>query len=346
MFPRRRSSGFTLIELLVVIAIIAVLVSLLLPAVQQAREAARRTQCKNNLKQIGLAFHNYHDVYNGFPIGISYIQGPNQPFFNNPSQAVAYDDPNVHVWTEGLLPYLDQVNVYNLINFSAPIISPMNLTAAGATAPYAISTYNNQAATANVIPAFICPSTPRNSNLVTVDFGATLNYGLLGAGMLLKGGAMDYPATSSCDDAVATASGETANRGLISDEQYTGIKHCTDGTSNTSLVAERAGAPTVYRKGKPISGTLTSGGVWADPFVGANYFRGSLYDGTLTGASAARKCALNCTNERLGGGYAFHAGSVTFLLADGSVRSVSENTDTGVIGRIISFAGGNVVGEF
>src|SRR3954467_13906096 len=87
-------SGFTLIELLVVIAIIAVLIALLLPAVQQAREAARRSECKNKLKQIGLAFHNYHDSLNILPIG-------------------AHGDQTGHVWCRYILPYIDQANIYN-----------------------------------------------------------------------------------------------------------------------------------------------------------------------------------------------------------------------------------------
>ena len=341
MTQRRR--GFTLIELLVVIAIIAILNSLLLPAVQQAREAARRTQCKNNLKQIGLAFHNYHDVYLQFPLGIMYTQGPNNNLFGNPQNS-QIDDPNIQVWTVGLLPFLDQGNIYDRIDQSSAIISPMDISIAGINAPYGTMTGNNQDATYHVVPVFICPSTPRSSNTLEEDYGEIFNAALAGAGITLKGGAMDYPATSATGGQVDNAAGETSTgRGVISDEQYIGIRHIIDGTSNTSMVCERAGAPQVYRKGKPVSGAVTSGGTWNDPFLGANYFQGSLYDGTNTGSGL---CVLNCTNEREAGGYSFHPGSVTFLLADGSVRSVSENTDTGVIGRLISFAGGNPVGEF
>src|SRR5438874_3320507 len=102
-----RRAGFTLIELLVVIAIIAVLVALLLPAVQQAREAARRSQCKNNLKQVGLAMHNYHEAHECFPFG-------------------QLDSPNAFSAISQMLPYFDQVNVYNLINFSVPYNNAAN----------------------------------------------------------------------------------------------------------------------------------------------------------------------------------------------------------------------------
>lgn len=340
--------GFTLIELLVVIAIIAILISLLLPAVQQAREAARRTQCRNNLKQMGIAFHNYHDVYGQFPLGIMYTQGPNNNLFGNPTNS-DIDDNNIQVWTCALLPYMDQVNIYDGIDFSEAIVSPLTIPgAAGINAPYNdMSQGNNQDATYHAVPAFICPSTPRGQTTFEEDYGQIFNPALAGFGITLQGGAMDYHATSATGGDVDNAAGETdyggQGRGVISDEQYIGIKHITDGTSNTSLVCERAGAPQLYRKGQPVSGEVTSGGTWNDPFLGAGYFRGSLYDGTNVGSGL---CVLNCTNERMGGGYSFHSGSVIFLLADGSVRSVSENADTGVIGRLVSFAGGQIVGEF
>jgi len=344
VYSTRRARGFTLIELLVVIAIIAILISLLLPAVQQAREAARRTQCRNNLKQICLALHNYHDVYNQFPLGIGYVQGPNNPLFGNPQNSLT-DDGNVHVWTEGILPFLDQTNVYQGLNPSAPIVAPMDFSPLGITGTYNPATYgvDNLSASDHVVPAFICPSTPRPSNQVApFDWGLVL-VGVAGTGIEMRGGAMDYPATSATGGQIEAAAGGTMGRGVLSDEQYIGIRQILDGTSNTTMVGERAGGPQKYRKGQPVSGELVSGGTWNDPFIGANYFRGSLFDGTNVGSGS---CALNCTNERLGGGYSFHAGVVLFGLADGSVRSLSENADIGIIGRLIAFADGQIIGEF
>ena len=331
-----------------VIAIIAVLIALLLPAVQQAREAARRTQCKNNLKQYGLAFHNYHDAYSQFPNGITYIEGPNNPFFGNPQNSPT-DDPNIQVWTEALLPYLDQTNIYNQINFSQAILAPIDFSPAGITAPYAPILGTNQNATFYAVQAFICPSTPRTDNLVSnLDYGAIYNPALAGAGILIKGGANDYSATSSVEGngtVLDSLSGETANRGVLSDEQTTGIKNITDGTSNTTMVMERAGAPQLYQRGKPVVGTNTFGGTWNDPFIGANYLSGSTYDG-VTAGGAGGLCTINCTNMRSVGFYAFHTGGATALLADGSVRFISENISYVTMARLVSMAGGQVVGPF
>lgn len=120
------SRGFTLIELLVVIAIIAVLIALLLPAVQQAREAARRSQCKNNMKQIGLALHNYHDIANGLPQGWIGINASGQPFV---------DGGNGWGWAARILPQMDQAPLYNTLNFSLPMTDPAHANARTTTLP-------------------------------------------------------------------------------------------------------------------------------------------------------------------------------------------------------------------
>src|SRR5580692_2648176 len=169
--------GFTLIELLVVIAIIAVLVSLLLPAVQAAREAARRTQCRNNLKQIGLAAANYYDTNKCFPMNFTVVFKM-LPCGNLHCPGVCpcgfpggYNDFNMHTWGSMLLPYLEATNVYNAIDKNSPLFSPITICS-----PCVVTyTYKNSGClscdscaakrpTAAVIPAFVCPSCPRVNN--------------------------------------------------------------------------------------------------------------------------------------------------------------------------------------
>ncbi|WP_194242800.1 DUF1559 family PulG-like putative transporter [Gimesia benthica] len=163
MKHRTTLRGFTLIELLVVIAIIAILIALLLPAVQQAREAARRSTCKNNLKQIGLALHNYHDTHQLFPYATA-----------NPGNCIPAD-PNAtitnHTGWLYLLPFMDQANLYNQFNFSAAT-GQHNKTSNTLAGGSSITTGNAQLGT-NVIPILLCPSDDGGSAYP----GADTNYG-------------------------------------------------------------------------------------------------------------------------------------------------------------------------
>ncbi|NQT12782.1 MAG: DUF1559 domain-containing protein [Planctomycetes bacterium] len=319
---RNARSAFTLVELLVVIAIIGILIALLLPAVQAAREAARRSQCSNNLKQIGLAFHNYHDTYRTFPM----------PYTLN---MVAMDF-NANAWGTRLLPYLEQQPLYDQFDLTCPFFSPMPTL----TATY---TYDNQTPSQEHVGAFNCPSTPggpRINDFLEPTFSIPW-----------KAASSDYCSANGIMGAWNSAYYRpivgrdlSPREGVLAQpDECTSIAEIRDGTSNTLMVIERAGANDLYREGMMVEkggpGTGTAGGGWADLVNGKFWFAGSLYDGTGTSGP----CLINCTNEDGRGAYSFHPGGIQILLGDGSVRFAAETMSTITFVRVVARADGEVV---
>jgi prepilin-type N-terminal cleavage/methylation domain-containing protein/prepilin-type processing-associated H-X9-DG protein len=196
----KRRHGFTLIELLVVIAVISVLVALLMPAVQQAREAARRAQCRNNLRQLGLALQNYHTTSNVFPPG--YVSGAPYPATSNGWG-----------WVAQLLPQLDQGPLFNSINFSLPIEHAQNATAV-----------------ATVMPFLLCPTDLTGAHVIEIA-DASNNVLIPRAGILSYAGTVG---DDSCDTDAFTANGIFYRNSRVR------IGDILDGVSNTVIAGERA----------------------------------------------------------------------------------------------------------
>lgn len=335
--------GFTLIELLVVIAIIAVLVALLLPAVQQAREAARRSSCKNNLKQIGLALHNYHDTHSVFPYSVSHAGAITAGTAAPGSSARAPENTvlNHRGWLM-LLPYLDQAPLYNQVDFSlatgAYIRGGGNLP--GGLAPGDPGNANDLVVSQS-LTALLCPSDNGPTHYTTTS---SANYSIAPGSTTELGAFTNYDfsvqRTSSSDNIWAQES--LATKRLFGIDSCSKIRDITDGTSNTVAVAE-----TLRSTWNGVSQTWGYA-KWVGHGVDLTYSRGINFNVCCSWDSPpfARTPVLT---SRLGDWSTVgsnHTGGAQVVLADGSVRFISENIDATTRNRLAYISDGQPVGEF
>jgi prepilin-type N-terminal cleavage/methylation domain-containing protein len=325
----RKNSAFTLVELLVVIAIIGVLVALLLPAVQAAREAARRTQCTNNMKQIGLAVQNHHDAKKVVPVSA------------RPVGAVGASVQRIAAITH-MLPYMEESNTYRIFDLKKNW-----------------GHIDNRPAVNKGIAGLICPSSPEaperldnlpEANPWTQEIAAPTDY-----------------SPTVWVDKEAQAQGfaditETGDTGVAKDApgimEYNNpkasFKNVVDGLSNTILFAESAGRPFLYRKNIVVTNDLgtarVNGGGWCRPASDILVF-GLSEDGTTINGP----CAMNCANgldiaphgtlhpylSSFGTSqpYAFHSGIVLHVFGDGSVRGIREDIGMREYARLVTRGG-------
>lgn len=326
---RTKHAAFTLVELLVVIAIIGILVGLLLPAVQAAREAARRMQCSNNMKQLGLAFHNYHDTFRSFPAAW-YAHAPIPPY-------------NLQSCSVGLLPFMEQQPLYDRYD------SRFSATNEGG----AIG-QQNVSVIATPLSGFVCPSSPGGLDRV---YDANIPAGSLPglSAISFTAAPSDYCVTTGVTGTFADIA-YSGNKGgsregtlaFVSpqDQGNSRMSAILDGTSNTFLMGERTGGTVIYsgRKvlpGVPAALAETNGGGWGDALNGEHWLVGSIR-GATTIPLAEGGCAINCTNFRGQGFHAFHPGGAMFLMADGSVQFNSETVESFVFAARITRAKGEV----
>jgi prepilin-type N-terminal cleavage/methylation domain-containing protein/prepilin-type processing-associated H-X9-DG protein len=332
--PRR--GAFTLIELLVVIAIIGVLIGLLLPAVQKVREAAARTQCVNNLKQIGLALHGYHDANNRFPPG--YVDRN-----TNPASTPDNDLGPGWGWASFLLPYLEQGNVYNQINFSQ-----------------GVGIGSNTAVSQLSLKIYQCPSDPLQQAFPVYDSSFTNpiatvahgNYvGCIGWEECFNGAGGD-PQPGGGDDGLSGAYGQ-AGRGLFYRNSRIRIADVTDGLSNTIVVGERSSnhAPSTWTGA--VAGGRCPAWMATQPPSPYSSPPGPAYDNAdfgealvLAHGNATHLPSADFPIFDPDVFYSMHPQGANFLFGDGSVHFLTSGIDPYTYQHLCTIAGGEVLGDW
>ncbi len=311
-----KSQGFTLIELLVVIAIIAILIALLLPAVQQAREAARRTQCKNNLKQLGLSIHNYHDTHGCIPI--AGVRG-------------TVDPVSAHA---RLLPYLEQSPLYSLVDFNVPF-----------------DHVNNTIPRITELQVFRCPSDP--TRLPASIGGRNNYYWNAGSGIVMyASGAAGQPAPNGVvfhnmrfrfNDIIDGLSNTAAMAEKLTSDGNNGISTPKTDTFRPGTYPNNADEATLQCNAADVTdlsqqGYSNVGGPWLQHYHSTTQYNHVLPPNGRSCMFPPGRIATTSNSQ--------HTGGVQLLLCDGSVRFVSDSLDIATWRNLGSIAGGEVLGEF
>ena len=324
--------GFTLVELLVVIAIIGILIGMLLPAVQQVREAARRTQCANNMRQVGLALFNYESAHMKFPSagqakrGGSGENSGQNVFFTNRGVLESFNNaaPSVQSY---ILPFIEQNAVASLFDLQYRYDVE----------PSAGVANTNQEAAQTPIPGYICPSTGRNSLVDSQGYGFT-----------------DYSAPVTVAPGLSGDPNQGRFKCVLNGDSRRRIGSITDGTSNTIAMAEDAGRADIETGGYMVikteamdDGTSADrrSWAWADPDNAFNVDK--LVNNTQSPVGGTEDCPwgdVNCgPNEET---FSFHPGGANASLADGSVHFVDANVSGQVFAALMSKNGGEVISIF
>jgi len=326
MSPILSRRGFTLIELLVVIAIIAILIGLLLPAVQKVREAAARTKCTNNLKQIALAIHNYHDTNSKLPPwGFDFATPPTPNPFGPQTEGTSF--------LAGILPYIEQGNLLNILNINHSVADPINLP----------PPYGSSVGGGTQISIYACPSAPTRYADYSPYF---VSLGLPNLGPMNLG-ITDYNAIRGLNGSFisncAPATIVTGDSGMFGSKgQQLTLVQITDGTSNTIMVAETAGRQQVYFMGKPIMPNNPGSSGWQLNAAWADYNVSYNLVGYGSVPSPGSGCnAVNAANyESM---YSFHIGGVNVARGDASVAFLQNSVAPTTIAALVTRAGGEVV---